>query len=309
MNVGPPTLDRMLLRRLPPMRKREYLGAVLGLVLLGCGGSGAIQDGGGGGSGGATGGRGGAGGGAGSGSGVAGGGSSGSGVAGVGGGVAGNGGGVAGNGGGGGAAAGASGSGGDGGRGGASGSGGGAVAGRGGGGGGGLGGGGAGGTSGGGGGFGGSAGRGGASGGDGAAPIMTCTAPASCTGTPVAGPWYCSSPSWSCVDGSCTSECMGGRTCTEAPSSGCLSCSSSGGVPSSCIGDACAIDRTRTWRATRINCTSLPPLDFATWSCWGHRGAQSVGGQLRLCTIQALPTDAIRYSVSCGECVTIVERI
>ena len=289
------------------MRKGEYLGAVLGLVLLGCGGSGATQDGGGGG---APGGRGGAAGGAGSGSGVAGGGSSGNGVAGVGGGVAGSGGSVAGSGVAGGGAAGASGSGGDGGRGGASGSGGGAVAGRGGGsslggGGGGLGGGGAGGVSGG----GGSAGRGGASGGDGTAPIMTCTAPASCTGTPVAGPWYCDSPSWSCVDGSCTWECMGGRTCTEAPSSGCLSCSSSGGVPSSCIGDACAIDRTRTWRATRLNCTSLPPLDFATWSCWGHRGAQSVGGQLRLCTIQALPTDAIRYSVSCGECVTIVERI
>jgi hypothetical protein len=300
-------LDHMLLRRLPPMRKREYLGAVLGLVLLGCGGSGAIQDGGGGGSGGAPGGRGGVGGGGGSGSGVAGGGSSGSGVAGVGGAVAGSGGSVAGSGGGGGSAAGASGAGGDGGRGAASGSGGGAVAGRGGDGG--LGGGGAGGVSGGGGGFGGSAGPGGASGGDGAAPIMTCAAPASCTGTPIAGPWYCSSPSWSCVDGSCTWECMGGRTCTEAPSSGCLSCSSSGGVPSSCIGDACAIDRTRTWRATRINCTSLPPLDFATWSCWGHRGAQSVGGQLRLCTIQSLPTDAIRYSVSCGECVTIVERI
>ena len=296
------------------MRRRGYLGALLGLALLGCGGNGATPDGGGGG----PGGRGGAGAGGGSGSGVAGGGSSGSGIAGggSGGAVAGSGGSVAGSGGGGGGVAGGSGSGGDGGRGGASGSGGGAAAGRGGGGG--LGGGGAGGVSGGGGvagggggvsGGGGSAGRGGASGDDGAAPIMTCTAPASCTGTPVAGPWYCTNPSWSCVDGSCTRECMGGRTCTEAPSSGCLSCSSSGGVPPSCIGDACAIDRTRTWRATRINCTSLPPIDFATWSCWGYRGAQSVDGQLRLCTIQSLPTDAIRYSVSCGECLTIVERI
>jgi hypothetical protein len=290
----------MLLRRFVTMRKRGYLGALLGLALLGCGGSGATPDGGGGGgSSGGPGGRGGAAGGGGSGSGVAGGGSSG-------GGGAGSGGSVAGSGGGGGATAGASGSGGDGGRGGASGSGGGAVAGRGGGGGA-VGGGG--GAVGGGGSGGGTAGRGGASGGGGAAPLMTCTAPSQCTGTPVTGPWYCSTTAWSCVDGSCTAECMGSRTCTEAPASGCLSCSSSGGVGPSCIGDACAIDKTRNWRVTQLNCTALPPIDFATWSCWGYRGSQSVNGQLRLCTIQSLPTDAIRYAVSCGECVTIVERI
>jgi hypothetical protein len=291
------------------MTKRGYRCAFLGLVLLGCGGTGATTDDGGGGSGAGPGGRGGAGGGAGSGSGVAGGGSSGSGVAGggsSGSGVAGSGGGVAGGGGG---AAGTSGSGG-GGKGGASGSsGGGAAAGRGGGGGGGSGGGGlggGGGVSGGGAGSGGNAGRGGASGGGGAAPIMTCTAPASCTGTPFTAGNYCTIPSWSCVDGSCTWECMGGRTCTEAPSSGCLICSSST-PPSSCIGNACEISPTRTWRTTRLNCTSLPPLDFATWSCWGQRGAENVGGQLRLCTIQPISTGALRYSVSCGECVTIVE--
>jgi hypothetical protein len=285
------------------MTKRGYRCAFLGLVLLGCGGTGATTDGGGGGSGAGPGGRGGAGGGAGSGSGVAGGGSSGSGVAGGSGSVAGSGGGVAGGGGG---AAGTSGSGG-GGNGGASG-GGGSAAGRGGGGGGGSGGslGGSGGVAGGGAGNAGNAGRGGASGGGGAAPIMTCTAPASCTGTPFTAGNYCTIPSWSCVDGSCTWECMGGRTCTEAPSSGCLICSSST-PPSSCIGNACEISPTRTWRTTRLNCTSLPPLDFATWSCWGQRGAENVGGQLRLCTIQPIATGALRYSVSCGECVTIVE--
>jgi hypothetical protein len=284
------------------MTKRGYRCAFLGLVLLGCGGTGATTDGGGGGSGAGPGGRGGAGGGAGSGSGVAGGGSSGSGVAGGSGSVAGSGGGVAGGGGG---AAGTSGSGG-GGNGGASG-GGGSAAGRGGGGGGSGGSlGGSGGVAGGGAGNAGNAGRGGASGGGGAAPIMTCTAPASCTGTPFTAGNYCTIPSWSCVDGSCTWECMGGRTCTEAPSSGCLICSSST-QPSSCIGNACEISPTRTWRTTRLNCTSLPPLDFATWSCRGQRGSENVGGRLRLCTIQPIATGALRYSVSCGECVTIVE--
>src|SRR6185369_3465642 len=97
---------------------------------------------------------------------------------------------------------------------------------------------------------------------------------ADCGGAPPAGVGFCSGTTWSCVDGACTSECMGGRTCVEAPDSGCLLCrTSSSATPMSqgCLGTACgfAVGQVRdVQRSPGCDASNTP--DFATWHCTGR---------------------------------------
>jgi hypothetical protein len=82
------------------------------------------------------------------------------------------------------------------------------------------------------------------------------------------------------------------------------------GISLGCANDDCVIDAARILSATRVNCTSLPPIDFAGWSCTGRWAFEGVSdGFAWLCTIEPIATGAERWSVSCGECVTIVEMM
>jgi len=51
-------------------------------------------------------------------------------------------------------------------------------------------------------------------------------------------------------------------------------------------------------------CDATNTPDFSTWRCTGSWAR--LAGDMTPCTIQNLPTDAIRYSISCGSCVTVV---
>jgi hypothetical protein len=53
------------------------------------------------------------------------------------------------------------------------------------------------------------------------------------------------------------------------------------------------------------SCDASNTPNFQTWHCTG-RWAVLAGGSRGECTIQTVPTDAIRYSVSCGACITVV---
>ena len=152
----------------------------------------------------------------------------------------------------------------------------------------------------------GSAGRGGASGGGGTVGAR-CTTPADCGGTPAGTGAFCSGPSWSCVSGNCVYECVGGRTCTEYPSSGCLRCrteSSPTEVSAGCALDPCVFTAAEVTEVDQITCQSSPPPDFARWNCFGQWAVVGTGREV--CTIQSLPTGLERWSVSCGSCITIV---
>jgi hypothetical protein len=71
-----------------------------------------------------------------------------------------------------------------------------------------------------------------------------------------------------------------------------------------CVGTACVFDPARVNNIQRsASCQPSNTPDFATWHCTGQWAALPGGGT---CTIQIVPTDAIRYSISCGSCVTVV---
>ena len=134
-----------------------------------------------------------------------------------------------------------------------------------------------------------------------------CAAPADCTGN-LTGLTFCSSPSWSCVEGVCVAECRGGRTCREAPDAGCLYCATSSAPQASegCVTTACAFQPARIRDVQQSNgCQPPNTPDFDTWHCTGN-WAVLPGGDRPICTIQMLGTDAVRYSISCGSCITIV---
>jgi len=158
-----------------------------------------------------------------------------------------------------------------------------------------------------------SAGRGGATAtaGTGGTVPPRCEAPTDCAGA-LTGSTFCPSPSWSCigsVTGRCVAECMGGRTCREGPDSGCLYCASSSPpsqVSEGCVRTACAFDPARIRDVQQSSgCEASNTPHFDTWHCTGN-WAVLPGGDRPICTIQMLPTDAVRYSVSCGSCITIV---
>jgi hypothetical protein len=154
---------------------------------------------------------------------------------------------------------------------------------------------------------GGSGGAGG--GGTGGVPVASCTSPTDCVGAPqTSASSFCSLPSWSCVNGTCAWECMGGRTCTEAPDSGCLLCSTGAGTPMSqgCLGTPCLIDPAKILNVTQLTCQSSPPPDFSTWHCTGSWAVPSGGGAP--CTLEGVASGLFRVSVTCGPCVTIVSE-
>ena len=155
----------------------------------------------------------------------------------------------------------------------------------------------------------GNAGRGGTTGtaGAGGTRPPPCAAPADCSGS-LTGLTFCSSPSWSCVEGVCVAECRGGRTCREAPDAGCLYCATSSAPQASegCVTTACAFQPARIRDVQQSNgCQPPNTPDFDTWHCTGN-WAVLPGSDRPICTIQMLGTDAVRYSISCGSCITIV---
>ncbi|HXT99491.1 MAG TPA: hypothetical protein VN903_00775, partial [Polyangia bacterium] len=160
----------------------------------------------------------------------------------------------------------------------------------------------------------GTAGRGGATGtagasgtaGAGGTQPARCTAPTDCSGT-LTGTTFCPAPTWSCLDGACVAECMGGRTCTEAPDSGCLLCRTPTTTMSQgCVGTQCVFSFSMISQMEQSSgCDASNTPNFQTWQCTG-RWAVLPGASRTACTIQNVATDAIRYSVSCGSCVTVV---
>jgi hypothetical protein len=149
---------------------------------------------------------------------------------------------------------------------------------------------------------GGNAGRGGASGAGGS---MFCSSPADCTGTPGTGT-FCSNPSWSCVANRCNWECMGGRTCREYPSSGCIRCGMAPEMSQGCLGDPCVINPATVTQIQPINCAGST-LDVTAWSCTGS-WARRPGDFSGACTIQTVPTGSINWTVSCGPCAWFVSQ-
>jgi len=134
-----------------------------------------------------------------------------------------------------------------------------------------------------------------------------CTTPGDCGGV-AAGVSFCSSTRWSCVAATCTAECMGNRTCVEAPDSGCLQCrteSSTTPMSQGCVTTACVFQSAQVRDVQRSSgCQAANTPDFSTWHCTGHWAR--LPDNVTACTIQIVPTDAIRYSISCGSCVTVV---
>jgi len=147
---------------------------------------------------------------------------------------------------------------------------------------------------------------GGANGAGGTSPGR-CTTPGDCGGVAV-GVSFCSSTRWSCVAATCTAECMGNRTCVEAPDSGCLQCrteSSTTPMSQGCLTTACVFQAAQVRDVQRSSgCQAANKPDFSTWHCTGHWAR--LPDNATACTIQIVPTDAIRYSISCGSCVTVV---
>jgi len=89
-----------------------------------------------------------------------------------------------------------------------------------------------------------------------------------------------------------------------APDSGCVGCQTVGVTIMSqgCVGTPCVIDATRISDVVQANCPSAPAPNFSNWSCYGHVGY--LNGET--CLIEPVATGAIRWSVSCGACITIV---
>ncbi|MFT3706830.1 MAG: hypothetical protein QM817_04105 [Archangium sp.] len=173
---------------------------------------------------------------------------------------------------------------------------------------------------------GGATGGGGSTGGGAAVDAGSgCTTPADCTGTvpPVVTQCGGATGAWSCAFGHCVAECGTGRTCT-APDAGCLDCGSGTEClrPNNCPMTANFTIETSTCglpqfeRLTATSISSLPCTYIVSWSDGGVLGSMSFYGFDDLsanipslgggCVGQQLPTGAIRYSVSCPNCMMSV---
>ena len=101
---------------------------------------------------------------------------------------------------------------------------------------------------------------------------------------------------------------MGGRTCYEAPSSGCLLCQVSPPplvMSQGCVNTPCVFDAARISDVQQSgSCQPAQTPNFATWHCTGQWA--TLDGSREICTIQTVPTGLERWSVSCGACVSIV---
>ncbi len=108
---------------------------------------------------------------------------------------------------------------------------------------------------------------------------------------------WCAS-SWSCVAGYCIWECNGGRTCTLAPD-GCIECPPPRGRQ--CPGARCTVDLTAPSKIEEVFCTR--PFHTDIRQCFGEWARLSEG---RLCSVNYLPTGALRALVACGGCQTVL---
>ena len=75
-----------------------------------------------------------------------------------------------------------------------------------------------------------------------------------------------------------------------------------------CVGTACVFQAgqvTNTQRSSGCDASNTP--DFATWHCTGRWATLPGSGRIA-CTIQSVPTDAIRYSISCGTCIVVLSN-
>ena len=167
---------------------------------------------------------------------------------------------------------------------------------------------------------GGGAGRGGATGtagligtggasGAGGTTAGRCTAAADCGGTAPAGVGFCSGTSGAA------------STARASPSDGRQDVyrgaaiwslrsarTSSSTTPTSqgCVGTACAFVPAQVRDVQRsAGCEASNTPDFATWHCTG-RWADVRGGQHLRARSRTSSPDAIRYSISCGACITVV---
>ena len=110
------------------------------------------------------------------------------------------------------------------------------------------------------------------------------------------------------MEGTCAAECLGGRTCTEAPSSGCLLCRESTtttAMSQGCVNTPCVFDAARISGVQQgSSCQPAQTPNFATWHCTGQWA--TLDGSRAICTIQQVRSELERWSVSCGTCVSIV---
>ena len=113
----------------------------------------------------------------------------------------------------------------------------------------------------------------------------------------------CPTSSWSCVAGSCTWECRGGRTCTR-DASGCLVCRSGATVETSCPTDPCVeglLPRDGGWGGMESTCARAFVVDVVR--CGGEDVPLRTG---ETCTLQSLFTGAPRGVLQCGPCQTVL---
>lgn len=144
---------------------------------------------------------------------------------------------------------------------------------------------------------------------DGGSPLGPCTVASDCAGqwAPSAIP-ACAKSSYSCVVGTCTFECFGGRTCTK-DAKGCLRCvdSTGGNATTSCPGTLCTEGLLQTdgggSNVTMSTCQRAYLVDVV--SCYGEMVTLRDGS---ICTLQSLMTNLPRAVLACGVCQLEVER-
>lgn len=127
---------------------------------------------------------------------------------------------------------------------------------------------------------------------------MECVTAADCTsmGARPSTRWCASS--WSCIAGYCTWECNGGRTCTLAPG-GCIECPMPWGRQ--CPGARCAVELPAQSRIEEVFC--MRPFHTDIRQCFGEWARLSEG---RFCSVNYLPTGALRALVACAGCQTVL---
>lgn len=103
---------------------------------------------------------------------------------------------------------------------------------------------------------------------------------------------------WSCIEGRCTRECNVSRTCA-VDTAGCMVCSTGEPV---CAGVACAVPG---------DLAALRVEDGMCARAFWREVDRCAGSFVRLrdgtwCTVDELPTGAIRYLLACGPCQTVL---
>lgn len=108
---------------------------------------------------------------------------------------------------------------------------------------------------------------------------------------------WCPNSAWSCIAGACTYECnIGGRTCTQ-DAAGCLSCANS--PRTFCPGDACGTALSAGAQIEESTCARAFHREPS--QCFGEFYLLNDG---MVCTIEGLPTGALRYVLVCSRCQT-----